>query len=762
MCSPVMPTACLPRSFKRRPATRSIPSSSAPRNGSSRRWSAPTARTSCRSRMNSWRRCSGSAEAIPAASSRPSRRKVCWRPGAVRSWCATATRCGFAPACVTNPSKTTSRKCFAEFIPPKRAMAPEAGQVRDENQLAKSQTTHCFPAIPDYIAPQRVRCARSLWPGFLFRRAAPLEFQVFECDPEKAGPGFPAKSRFPGLSDQKKSHETSQRRHHRPRRPRQDHAGRSPAAAIRHLSREPARGRARDGFQRSGARARHHHPGQGGLGAVEGYPHQHRRYAGPRRFRWRGRAHPEHGGRRAGAGGRRRRSAAANQIRGLQGVEGRPQADRRHQQGRPSRRAADRSDQRGVRPVRRTRRQRRAARFSDSLWFSQAGLDGRKSGRPERRRHAAAVRPDPAPRRAAARRRRPVPHDRHHSGGQPLSRPHHHRPHHLRQHQAQSGRQGAGRRRQTDRERADYKNHRVPRHRAHAAERGRSRRYRRHCRPHQGYCRRYILRSFGRYATEGADKDSMEVSGRGELQLAILIETMRREGFELSVSRPRVVLKKDEATGEWQEPIEEVVIDVDEEHSGVVVQKMSERKAEMIEMRPSGGHRLRLVFYAPTRGLIGYQGELLTDTRGTAIMNRLFHGYASFKGDIQGRRNGVLISNDQGEAVAYAMFKLEDRGPMMIEPGWKVYKGMIVGEHTRDNDLEINVLKGKQLTNIRTTSKDEAVRLTPPIRMTLEKALAYIEDDELVEVTPKSIRLRKKFLDANDRKRAEKAKEAVA
>src|SRR5216683_717194 len=238
--------------------------------------------------------------------------------------------------------------------------------------------------------------------------------------------------------------------------------------------------------------------------------------------------------------------------------------------------------------------------------------------------------------------------------------------------------------------------------------------------------------------TEAADKDSMEVSGRGELQLAILIETMRREGFELSVSRPRVVLKKDEATGEWQEPVEEVVIDVDEEHSGVVVQKMSERKAEMIEMRPSGGHRLRLVFYAPTRGLIGYQGELLTDTRGTAIMNRLFHGYASYKGDIQGRRNGVLISNDQGEAVAYAMFKLEDRGPMMIEPGWKVYKGMIVGEHTRDNDLEINILKGKQLTNIRTTSKDEAVRLTPPIR------------------------LRKKFLDANDRKRAEKAKQEVA
>ena len=208
-----------------------------------------------------------------------------------------------------------------------------------------------------------------------------------------------------------------------------------------------------------------------------------------------------------------------------------------------------------------------------------------------------------------------------------------------------------------------------------------------------------------------------------------------------------------------EEPIEEVVIDVDEEHSGVVVQKMSERKAEMIEMRPSGGGRVRLVFYAPTRGLIGYQGELLTDTRGTAVMNRLFHAYAPFKGEISGRRNGVLISNEQGEAVAYALWNLEDRGPMMIEPGWKVYHGMIVGEHTRDNDLEINVLKGKKLTNIRTTSKDEAVRLTPPIRMTLEKALAYIEDDELVEVTPKSIRLRKKLLDPNDRKRDERRKE---
>jgi GTP-binding protein len=259
---------------------------------------------------------------------------------------------------------------------------------------------------------------------------------------------------------------------------------------------------------------------------------------------------------------------------------------------------------------------------------------------------------------------------------------------------------------------------------------------------------------------ESDEKDSMEVAGRGELQLGILIETMRREGFELSVSRPKVLLQEDPATGEMLEPIEEVVIDLDEEHSGIVVQKMAERKADMMEMKPSGGGRLRLVFHAPTRGLIGYQGELLTDTRGTAIMNRLFHAYAAYKGPIQGRRNGVLISNDKGDAVAYALWNLEDRGPMMIEPGWKVYNGMIVGEHTRGNDLIVNVLKGKKLTNIRTTSKDEAVRLTPPIRMTLEKALAYIEDDELVEVTPKSIRLRKKLLDENDRKKEERKKEA--
>ena len=261
--------------------------------------------------------------------------------------------------------------------------------------------------------------------------------------------------------------------------------------------------------------------------------------------------------------------------------------------------------------------------------------------------------------------------------------------------------------------------------------------------------------------TESQEKDSIEVAGRGELQLGILIETMRREGFELGVSRPKVLFAQDDQ-GQILEPIEEVVIDVDDEHSGIVVQKLSERRAELVEMRPSGGGRVRLVFHAPTRGLIGYQGELLTDTRGTAVMNRLFHAYGPHKGDIPGRRNGVLIANESGEAVAFALWNLEDRGPMVIEPGWKVYPGMIVGEHTRGNDLVVNVLKGKKLTNIRTHSKDEAVRLTPPIQMTLERALAYINDDELVEVTPKSIRLRKRLLDPHERKRDERAREAAS
>ncbi|MEP2947147.1 MAG: translational GTPase TypA [Lentilitoribacter sp.] len=255
---------------------------------------------------------------------------------------------------------------------------------------------------------------------------------------------------------------------------------------------------------------------------------------------------------------------------------------------------------------------------------------------------------------------------------------------------------------------------------------------------------------------EADDKDSFYVSGRGELQLAVLIETMRREGFEIAVSRPRVVMK--EENGEKLEPVEEVVIDVDEEYSGVIVQKMSERKGEMIELRSSGGTRQRLVFHAPTRGLIGYQSELMTDTRGTAIMNRLFHAYEPYKGAIGGRNNGVLISQEQGESVAYAMFNLEDRGPFIIGSGEKVYAGMIVGIHNRPNDLEINILKGKKLTNMRASGKDEAVKLTTPIKMTLERALSWIQDDELMEVTPKNIRLRKLYLDTHERKRFEKAR----
>ena len=258
--------------------------------------------------------------------------------------------------------------------------------------------------------------------------------------------------------------------------------------------------------------------------------------------------------------------------------------------------------------------------------------------------------------------------------------------------------------------------------------------------------------------TESQDKDAFEVAGRGELQLGILIETMRREGFELSISRPRVLFQT--VDGQRHEPIEEVVIDVDEPYSGTVVNKMSERKAEMTDMRPSGGGKVRLTFLAPSRGLIGYYSEFLSDTRGTGLMNRLFHSYAPYKGAISARRTGVIISMGTGEAVAYAMWKLEERGPMMIVPGTKVYEGMIVGEHSKSNDLDVNVMQGKQLTNMRTTSKDEAVRLTPPIILTLEKAIAYIADDELVEVTPKSIRLRKRYLDPNTRKRMAKQVEA--
>ena len=259
--------------------------------------------------------------------------------------------------------------------------------------------------------------------------------------------------------------------------------------------------------------------------------------------------------------------------------------------------------------------------------------------------------------------------------------------------------------------------------------------------------------------TESANRDAFEVAGRGELQLGVLIENMRREGFELSVSRPRVLFQKDE-DGNTLEPYEEVFCDVDEEYTGVVVDKMTQRKAEMTDMRPSGAGKTRITFKAPSRGLIGYQGQFLTDTRGTGVMNRVFHSYGPYKGDMSGRHYGALISTDKGDAVAYAIFNLQDRGTMFIGSGDRVYQGMIVGENSRDNDLDINVLKGKQLTNIRASGKDDAVILVPPRKMSLEEMIAYINDDELVEVTPKSLRLRKKHLSPNEREIAKKKAKA--
>ncbi|WP_072379411.1 translational GTPase TypA [Novosphingobium sp. NDB2Meth1] len=260
--------------------------------------------------------------------------------------------------------------------------------------------------------------------------------------------------------------------------------------------------------------------------------------------------------------------------------------------------------------------------------------------------------------------------------------------------------------------------------------------------------------------TESADKDSFEVAGRGELQLGVLIETMRREGFELGISRPRVLFGEDE-NGERTEPYETVVIDVDDEFSGTVVEKMANRKGEMIDMRPSGGGKTRITFSAPSRGLIGYHGEFLSDTRGTGIMNRLFEKYGPYKGRIEGRKNGVLISNGTGEAVAYALGPLEERGILFVGVGTPLYEGMIIGENAKPEDLEVNPMKSKQLTNFRSSGKDDAIRLTPPKIMTLEQAIAYIDDDEMVEVTPKSIRLRKAILDPHERKKASRKKEAA-
>ncbi|MGB7372398.1 translational GTPase TypA [Erythrobacter sp.] len=256
--------------------------------------------------------------------------------------------------------------------------------------------------------------------------------------------------------------------------------------------------------------------------------------------------------------------------------------------------------------------------------------------------------------------------------------------------------------------------------------------------------------------TEADDKDSFEVAGRGELQLGVLIETMRREGFELGISRPRVLLR--EENGEKLEPYETVVIDVDDEHSGTVVEKMQRRKADLTEMRPSGQGKTRITFSAPSRGLIGYHGEFLSDTRGTGIMNRLFEKYGPYKGTIEGRINGVLISNGDGEANAYALNMLEERGELFVAPQMKLYEGMVIGENAKPDDLEVNPMKAKQLSNVRSTGKDDAIRLTPPRRMTLEQSIAYIDDDEMVEVTPESIRLRKSLLDPHERKKARRSK----
>ncbi len=254
--------------------------------------------------------------------------------------------------------------------------------------------------------------------------------------------------------------------------------------------------------------------------------------------------------------------------------------------------------------------------------------------------------------------------------------------------------------------------------------------------------------------SETDGKDAFELAGRGELQLGVLIETMRREGFELSVSRPRVLIKT--VDGEKQEPYEEVIVDVDEEYTGAVIEKMTDRKAELQDMRPSGAGKTRITFLAPSRGLIGYQSQFLTDTRGTGLMNRLFHSYGPYKGDIGGRHYGALISTDKGETVPYALFNLQSRGTMFVGPAEKVYQGMIVGENSRDNDLDINVLKGKKLTNVRASGTDEAVILTPPKKMSLEELMSYINEDELVEVTPLNLRLRKVHLLPSDRKIASK------
>jgi GTP-binding protein len=255
---------------------------------------------------------------------------------------------------------------------------------------------------------------------------------------------------------------------------------------------------------------------------------------------------------------------------------------------------------------------------------------------------------------------------------------------------------------------------------------------------------------------ETAERDAFELQGRGELQIGVLIEGLRREGFELSISRPRVLTRKDEATGETLEPVDEAVVDVDDEFTGVVVEKMSQRKAELTSMAPSGGGKTRLIFHAPARGLIGYHSEFLTDTRGSGVMNRLFHGWTPWKGAIASRHNGALISTETGPAVTYALWYLQERGTLFVDAGELLYQGMIIGENAKPDDLDVNPLKEKKLSNVRSSGKDEAMRLVPPRRMTLEAAIAWIDDDELVEVTPKAIRIRKLELNPSFRKRKAK------
>ncbi len=261
--------------------------------------------------------------------------------------------------------------------------------------------------------------------------------------------------------------------------------------------------------------------------------------------------------------------------------------------------------------------------------------------------------------------------------------------------------------------------------------------------------------------TDSPESEAFEVAGRGELQLGVLIEQMRREGFELTIGRPRVLTRENPDTGDREEPFEEVLVDVDEPFSGIVVEKLSIRKGVMQDMRPSGGGKVRLTFLIPSRGLIGYHNEFLTDTRGTGIMNRLFAGYQPWAGSIAGRVKGSLISSEDGAAVQYSLFSLQERGALFVDPGEKVYVGMILGEHSRENDLEVNPIKEKKLTNIRAAGKDEALLLTPPRRMSLEQAIAYIEDDELVEVTPSAVRIRKRYLNPNERKKMEKRGDAA-